>query len=68
MSDNVFYSLISILLVIAGIAVGGVVGSDLSTVDSLQKMLSIFASIATITGIIVAVSYTHLTLPTILLV
>lgn len=55
MSDSVFYSLISILLVIAGIAVGGVVGSDLSTVDSLQKMLTIFASTATIAGIIVAV-------------
>ncbi|MCH2058198.1 MAG: hypothetical protein MK214_16590 [Thalassotalea sp.] len=55
MSDSVVYSLICILLVIAGIAVGGVVGSDLSTVDSLQKMLSIFASIATIAGIIVAI-------------
>ena len=55
MSDNVFYSLISILLVITGIAIGGISGSDLTTFDSLQKVLSIFASIATITGIVVAI-------------
>jgi len=55
MSDSVFYSLISILLVIAGIAIGGVLGSDLSTFDFLQKILSTFASIATIAGIIVAI-------------
>lgn len=56
MSENLFYFLISALLIMAGIAIGGAFASDLGTFDFLQRVLSIFATIATIIGITVAIN------------
>lgn len=49
-----FFVLVCFLLIIAGYAIGGLLGSDISSFDKADKALSSLASIATICGIFYA--------------
>lgn len=49
-----FFVLVCFLLIIAGYAIGGLLGSDVSSFDKVDKILSSLASIATICGIFYA--------------
>ncbi len=51
MKIYLYYSFICVLLIIAGVALGGLLNSNLGTYDVLHKLLSSIASIATIFGI-----------------
>jgi hypothetical protein len=55
MSDTKIYLLTCVLLIISGIAIGGLLNGGLNAFDLVHKATSILASIATILGIIIAV-------------
>ena len=66
LEDN---SLVNLILIIAGISIGGTIGTILSKRVAMTDMPQMVAALNSMGGMsAVSVSYTHLTLPTILLV